>query len=192
MPRPTTFNSDEVLERAMYTFWTYGYASTSIADLVESTEVLRGSIYHTFGDKRSLYIQTLEWYGRLALQQATAFWNESEPRLSNWRAFLMILVDLPEAEKQRGSMLCNCIVEVVPHDPEIAKVVENILNEFKRILEGVLERGKQAGEFHAYANPTALARYLLSSMQGLCVTAKAGASREELLDIVEITLSALR
>ncbi len=192
MPRPATFNSDVVLERALLTFWTYGYAGTSIADLVESTQLLRGSIYHTFGDKRSLYIQTLERYGHMALQQATAFWNEAEPSRDNWRAFLMVLVDLPEAEKRRGSMICNCIVEVVPHDPEIAKVVEGILNEFKSVLQSVLERARQAGELHAHANTSALARYLVSSLQGLCVTAKAGAPREELLDIVEVTLSALQ
>ncbi len=104
MPRPATFNADDVLERAMLTFWTYGYAGTSIADLVERTELLRGSIYHTFGDKRSLYIQTLERYGHMALQQAAAFWNEAEPSLNAFRAFLMVVVDLPEAEKRRGSM----------------------------------------------------------------------------------------
>ena len=47
----------------MRTFWTYGYTGTCIADLVEVTSVLRGSMYHTFGDKRSLSIQTLERYG---------------------------------------------------------------------------------------------------------------------------------
>lgn len=192
MPRPATFHADVVLERALLTFWTYGYAGTSIADLVESTRLLRGSIYHSFGDKRSLYIQTLERYGHTALQQATAFWSEAEPSLGNFRAFLMVIVDLPEAEKRRGSMICNCIVEVVPHDPEIAKVVEGILNEIKRVLQSVLERAKQAGELGAHANTTALARYLVSSMQGLCVTAKAGAPRAELLDIVEVTLSALQ
>ena len=192
MPRPATFHSDVVLERALLTFWTYGYAGTSIADLVKSTQLLRGSIYHSFGDKRSLYIQTLERYGHMALQQATAFWSEAEPSLGNFRAFLMVIVDLPEAQKRRGSMICNCIVEVVPHDPEIAKVVEGMLNEFKRVLQSVLERAKQAGELRAHANTTALARYLVSSMQGLCVTAKAGAPREELLDIVEVTLTALQ
>ena len=53
----------------MLLFWTQGYAGTSIQDLVEGTELLRGSLYHTFGDKRSLYIQTLRRYGHLALQQ---------------------------------------------------------------------------------------------------------------------------
>ncbi len=192
MPRPATFNAEVVLERAMLLFWTYGYAGTSIQDLVERTELLRGSLYHTFGDKRSLYIQTLHRYGQRALQQTTEFWNPAQSLLSNVQGMLMVIVDLPEAEKRRGSMLCNCISEVVPHDVEIAKVVEGMLHEFKLLFQSLFERAKQAGELPGHTNTTALARYLVSSIQGLCVTAKAGASREELLDIVEVTLSALQ
>ena len=66
MPRPATFNAEVILERAMLLFWTQGYAGTSIQDLVEGTDLLRGSLYHAFGDKRSLYIQTLRRYGHLA------------------------------------------------------------------------------------------------------------------------------
>ena len=192
MPRPATFNTEDVLERAMLLFWTQGYARTSIQDLVEGTELLRGSLYHTFGDKRSLYIQTLRRYGRLALQQTFEVWNPQESVLSNVRAVLMLIVEMPEVEKRRGNMVCNCIVEVAPHDPEIARVVETILDEFKRAFLSRLEDAKQAGALDARANTTALARYLVSSTQGLCVTAKGGASREELLDIVEVTLAAVR
>ena len=132
MPRPATFNAEAVLERAMLLFWTQGYAGTSIQDLVEGTELLRGSLYHTFGDKRSLYLQTLHRYGRLALQQTFEVWNPEGSVLSNVRAVLMQIVELPESEKRRGNMICNCIVEVVPHDAEIAHMVAGILDEFKR------------------------------------------------------------
>jgi TetR/AcrR family transcriptional repressor of nem operon len=186
-----TFNAEVVLERAMLLFWTQGYAGTSIQDLVEGTELLRGSLYHTFRDKRSLYLQTLHRYGRLALEQTFLAWNPEETVLSNVRAVLMLIVEMPEAEKRRGNMVCNCIVEVVPHDAEIAKVVEGIVNEFKQAFQSRLEEAQQAGAFDARANTTALARYLVSSTQGLCVTAKGGAAREELLDIVEVTLAAI-
>lgn len=192
MPRPATFNAEAVLDRAMLLFWTQGYAGTSIQDLVEGTELLRGSIYHAFGDKRSLYIQTLRRYGRLALQQTFEVWKLEESVLNNVRAVLMLIVEMPEPEKRRGNMVCNCIVEVVPHDPEIAHVVEGILDEFKRMFQSLLERAQQVGALDAHTNTTALARYLVSSTQGLCVTAKGGASREELLDIVEVTLAAVR
>lgn len=192
MPRPATFNADAVLERAMLLFWTNGYAGTSIQDLVEGTELLRGSIYHTFGDKRSLYIQTLRRYGRLALEQTFGVWNPEEPILSNVRAVLMEIVEMPDTEKRRGNMVCNCIVEVVPHDAEIAQVVAGILDEFKRAFQFRLDEAQHAGALDARLNTTALARYLVSSTQGLCVTAKGGASRKELLDIVEVTLAAFR
>lgn len=192
MPRPATFNADAVLERAMLLFWTHGYAGTSMQDLVEGTELLRGSLYHTFGDKRSLYIQTLRRYGRLALEQTFGVWNPEEPILNNVRAVLMEIVDMPATEKRRGNMICNCIVEVVPHDAEIAQLVAGILDEFKRAFQSRLEEAQRAGALDASATTTALARYLVSSTQGLCVTAKGGASRTELLDIVEVTLAAFR
>lgn len=192
MPRPATFNAEAVLERAMLLFWTQGYAGTSIQDLVEGTDLLRGSLYHTFGDKRSLYIQTLHRYRRMGLAQTFGDWNPERPVLSNVRAVLMQIVEMPEAEKRRGSMVCNSIVEMVPHDPEIAHVVEGIVDEFKRAFQSRLEDAQQAGGLDPRANTNALARYLVSSIQGLCVTAKGGASRQELLDIVEVTLSAFR
>jgi TetR/AcrR family transcriptional repressor of nem operon len=192
MPRPATFNAEMVLERAMLLFWTQGYAGTSIQDLVEGTELLRGSLYHTFGDKRTLYIQTLRRYANLALEQTFSVWNREESVLRNVRAVLMLIVDMPQDEKRRGNMVCNCIVEVVPHDPEIATEVGGILDEFKRAFQSRLAEAQQAGELEARTNTTALARYLVSSIQGLCVTAKGGAAREELLDIVEVTLSAVR
>jgi TetR/AcrR family transcriptional repressor of nem operon len=192
MPRPATFNADVVLERAMHLFWTQGYAGTSIQDLVEGAELLRGSLYHTFGDKRSLYIQTLRRYGRLALEQTFGAWNPEESALSNVRAVLMQIVDMPASEQRRGNMVCNCIIEVVPHDAEIAHIVEEILDEFKRAFQSRLADAQHRGALDKRTNTTALARYLVSSTQGLCVTAKGGASRDELLDIVEVTVAAVR
>jgi TetR/AcrR family transcriptional repressor of nem operon len=176
----------------MLLFWTQGYAGTSIQDLVEGTELLRGSIYHAFGDKHSLYLQTLRRYGRLAIEQTFGAWNPTESVLSNVRAVLMQIVEAPDAEKRRGNMVCNCIVEVVPHDAEVAHIVEGILDEFKRAFQSRFDDARHTKVLDTGANTAALARYMVSSTQGLCVTAKSGASREELLDIVEVTLSAFR
>ena len=192
MPRPATFDADVVIERAMLLFWTQGYAGTSMQDLVEGAELLRGSIYHAFGNKRSLYIQALRRYGHMALQQTIDFWDPAATLPDNVRKMLMVIVDMSDAEKRRGSMICNCIIELVPNDAEIARVVEGILRELKQVFRDFLERARQDGELSAHANTTALTRYLVSSIQGLCVTAKAGAPRDELLDIVEVTLAALR
>jgi TetR/AcrR family transcriptional regulator, transcriptional repressor for nem operon len=192
MPRPATFSVDAVIDRAMLLFWARGYTATSIQDLVEDTALLRGSLYHTFGDKRSLYMRSLRRYGQLALRQTTQLWNPAQSLQNNVRAMLLEIVDMPTAEKQRGSMVCNCIVELAPHDAETTQIAADILNDFKALFQSWLEHAQRTGELSVQANTVALARFLASSIQGLCVTAKAGASRAELLDVVEITLAALR
>ena len=95
--------------------------------------------------------------------------------LNNVRAVLMLIVDMPEAEKRRGNMVCNCIVEVVPHDRGDR---QRGRGDFGRIQAGVsvpARRRAASRVLDARTNTTALARYLVSSIQGLCVTAKAGA-----------------
>jgi len=188
MPRPTTFDHDKVLDRAMLAFWTYGYASTSIDDLVRQTKLLRGSLYNTFGDKHALYIQSLKRYGQKSIGQTENVLNSSEPVAKKMRDLLMVIVDMTEAEKKRGSMLCSCIEEVVPHDPEVADVVTDIVDEMKQVIETTLVNAQKTGELSSTADPRGLTRYITSCIQGLCITAKAGAPRDELMDIVNFTL----
>jgi TetR/AcrR family transcriptional repressor of nem operon len=192
MPRPITFQHDAVIAQAMRLFWAQGYANTSIQDIVDGTDVLRGSLYHAFGGKQALYIHVLQRYGQMAFQQLADAWNPSESAQSNVRRVLMAIVELPDEERQWGSLLCNAIVEVVPHDPQIARVVVQITDDFIAFFHEAFAKSQLVGDIAAGVNVLALARYLVSSIQGLCVTAKAGASRDTLLDIVEVTLAAWR
>ena len=62
MPWEKTFDTDEVLGKAMQAFWARGYEATSIQDLLDTMGLNRGSLYATFGDKRSLFIRALRHY----------------------------------------------------------------------------------------------------------------------------------
>ena len=64
-----------------------------------------------------------------------------------------------------------------------------MMDEFKQAFQSRLEDAQQAGALDARTNTTALDCSLASSTLELCVTAKGGASREELLDMVEGTLA---
>src|SRR5881409_1280361 len=60
--RPRTYDPARALARAAEVFWKAGYAGTSLDDLVEATGMNRPSLYAAFGDKRDLYLKTLEYY----------------------------------------------------------------------------------------------------------------------------------
>ncbi|NMG58023.1 TetR/AcrR family transcriptional regulator, partial [Geitlerinema sp. P-1104] len=62
MGRHKEFNRQDVLDKAMLTFWRQGYEATSIRNLIASMGIHRGSLYDTFGDKHSLFQETLAHY----------------------------------------------------------------------------------------------------------------------------------
>ena len=87
--RPRAYDPQAAIARAAETFWKAGYAGTSLDDLVAATGMNRPSLYAAFGDKRDLYLKTLEHYrdeGRALARHALA----GEPAL---RVFLKRFYD---------------------------------------------------------------------------------------------------
>ncbi|MBB2954936.1 AcrR family transcriptional regulator [Bifidobacterium commune] len=60
MARPRNFDEDIVIQQCRQVFCTYGYAATSIDDLVEATGLKRGSLYQVFGSKRGIFLEVLQ------------------------------------------------------------------------------------------------------------------------------------
>ena len=60
--RPREFKEQEALSQAMEVFWHKGYEGTSVQDLLEGMGINRGSMYDTFGDKRTLFLKAVEYY----------------------------------------------------------------------------------------------------------------------------------
>ena len=70
MGRQFEFNRDEALTKAMEVFWQKGYKATSMKDLIEEMGIQPGSIYNTFGDKHSLFIESIKHYGQVVTSNA--------------------------------------------------------------------------------------------------------------------------
>src|SRR5215510_8193364 len=73
--RPRAYDPDQAIARAAAQFWKAGYAGTSLDDLVAATGMNRPSLYAAFGDKRAIYLKTLDYYmeeGRALARDALA------------------------------------------------------------------------------------------------------------------------
>ena len=67
MARRKQFGVDDVMQKAMVACWDHGDRATSLQELVECMGINRASLYATFGDKYSLFIDTLQSYRRTYL-----------------------------------------------------------------------------------------------------------------------------
>jgi TetR/AcrR family transcriptional repressor of nem operon len=192
MPRPKEFIPDEAVEKAMQVFWHKGYEATSMKDLLSAMNLNRGSLYDTFGDKRQLFLKVIDRYCHGFVGEKFSMLDQPGPALPILRRFIHGMIEGGLADPQRrGCLIANTIMELSPHEKEIAGTLRQILTMAEDAFFRVLARAKQQGELNSDKDPHALARFLATMMQGTIVMIKAGASADEVNQTAETALSIL-
>lgn len=192
MARKKEFDREEVLAKAMMTFWHYGYEGTSMQNLVESMGINRGSLYDTFGDKRSLFLNAIAYYEQTIIKQMLAALKQED---SSKQAIINLFRDLVEKMTEHeccyGCLITNTAIELCPHDLETQSQIDTNFCNVANAFQQALNRARAKGEIAKDRDIPSIAQYLTSSLQGLQVIAKVKRDRETLDNIVNIILSVL-
>jgi TetR/AcrR family transcriptional repressor of nem operon len=192
MPRQKEFDREAALDRAMGAFWTKGYAATSVEDLVAHMGIQRGSLYATFGDKRSLFLSALDRYQRIVTRELLDALEAPGSGLEAIRRFFRLRVERSlDRRRPPGCLVTNSAVELSRRDRGAAAKVGGSLARLEAAFLRTLEQARAQGELAATQDVRALARFLTSSAQGLSVMAKAFPERAVLEDVVTVVLAAL-
>ena len=192
MPRPKAFHPDEALEKAMGVFWLKGYEATSMEDLLAAMGINRGSLYDTFGDKRQLFVKALDHYCQGIVGAKFGLLSQPGPALPLLRQFLSGMLEGALADPQRrGCLLANTVMELAPHEADIAAKLRRSLQMGEDAFLNLLVRAKEQGELRPDQDPRALARFLMTLFQGVIVMIKSGASEETIRESVAIGLAVL-
>jgi TetR/AcrR family transcriptional repressor of nem operon len=189
--RPKEFDTPEVLQRAMELFWRQGYAAVSLPELLRAMGISRQSLYDTFGSKRELYIGAIEHYRATQLSLALALLEREGSPVENVRSVVGFFEDLAADTRCRGCFVANALVEMGPHDAEIATLLRETLETLRKGIESALYTAIARGEIPPTKLPQRLSRALTNAMVGLAVTGKLEMGRAELREIYAGTLSIL-
>ncbi|NGM82447.1 TetR/AcrR family transcriptional regulator [Paenibacillus sp. 7124] len=188
--RPRTFDNTEALKSALQVFWEKGYEGASLSDLTEAMKINRSSLYATFGSKEQLFNQALDLYFEGPPKLTSAAFNEPTARAVVER-FLNVTADSvtnPSNPKGcltiRGAIACGEDAEV------IRQVLTSLRVETEMTLRHRFEQAKSAGDLPAGSNPAALARYIMTVTEGMSIRAADGSTRDELQDVIELTMQA--
>jgi len=193
MARPKAFNPDEALEKAMHVFWHKGYEATSMEDLLTAMDLNRGSLYATFGDKRGLFLKAMDRYcAGGGIGSGMSILKQPGPALPLIRQFIDHMLEFGLADPlRRGCMITNTVMELAPHEKDIAKRLSGRLQMAEEAFFQLLTRAKEEGELDKDKDLRALARVLVTMMQGTIVMIKAGTPAEVVRQTAKTALSIL-
>ena len=191
MARPLEFDRRKALEAAMTVFWQRGYEATTLDDLTAAMKIKRQSLYNSFGDKHSLYLEALRYYRTSQGEGMLACLNQPSVKEGFEKLFGLIITEAVADPECKGCMIVNAMTELAAADPVVGNLVDNAGAENEAVFAEAIRRGQARGEIPPDKDPQALAAFLYNTVLGLRVRARKTPARANLEPIVKMTLAAL-
>jgi len=166
------FEIEAALDGAMTVFWEKGYAATSMGELQERMGIGARSLYDTFGNKRSLFIKTLDHYTATLVHALYGHLDAAEATIEALPAVLRTLQRVNESSAGRGCFLGVAIAEVPEDDIELVTLIRRHVAVMEDALCAVFERSKKRGQLDPSLRPRDLARFYVALFQGLNLVAR--------------------
>ncbi|EFM08783.1 transcriptional regulator, TetR family [Paenibacillus curdlanolyticus YK9] len=193
MVRTKEFEPSAALEKALRLFWRKGYERTSINDLVLEMGINRGSIYDTFGDKHSLYLQCLARYSDTYISQTLGVLARQLPVIATLERLFSNVAELVHEDGCNwGCFMTNTSTELALHDAKVADLVTQNFERLEQAFAQFIEQGIHSGELRSDLDPQALGRYFTNAFSGLATLAKTNLPAPFFKDVVQSTLSILK
>lgn len=185
MPRQRSFDVDEALEAVLRVFWAKGYEGSSYSDLVAATGVERPALYSAFGNKETMFLRALERY---ASNYGNYVWEALREPTSRQVATRVLEGAAELTTRYAANTGCLGINGALAASDD-AQPAQRALIEWRAAGEEALrqrfEKAKEEEDLPEDADPATLAAFILAVSHGIAVQAKAGFSRNKLLQVAK-------
>ena len=179
MPRKSSVDHDEVINRAMNLFWQRGYKKTSVEDLIKEAGVNRFNLYKSFGGKHGLYLKALDKYRDEVFLQRMEKINNYENGLEGIQEYFESLKEfLVDSKGNFTCLMMNSQIELVPKDKKVSKKVSFYFTKMEQTFLSALTRARKSGALSQDADLLDLAKFLTGSAQGMCVMSKSNEAND--------------
>jgi AcrR family transcriptional regulator len=186
--RPLRFNQEDALESALQVFWSRGYEGASMSELVEALGINKPSIYATFGNKEALFHKALAKY----IAGPVAFVGEAMNEPTAKQVAEKFLKGAVEFFTDKSHPLGCMVVQGALTCGQGSQLIQQELTAHRQRLERSFKErfdlAKTQGDLPPNVDSSDLAKYLTTIHQGMSVQATSGASKNELLAVVEFAL----
>ncbi|HVI44369.1 MAG TPA: TetR/AcrR family transcriptional regulator [Chitinophaga sp.] len=182
------FDEEAALAQAAEVFWIKGYESASTEDLLTAMQINKGSMYHAFGNKRTLFIKVFEWFSaRFIRNIKDAFVTNVDPRDAIRAIFYGVANPPDPSAHAKGCFYVNILGEMTGLDADLAEIARQKLLDVEEVFHRELLKARRNGMMPADINASLLAKYLVNFWNGLNISRRMY-NEKELKHLVDMNL----
>jgi len=173
MPKPS--NREKILTEGLRVVHEHGFAGASVRDIVQAAGVPQGSFTNHFASKEAFGLEIIDLYlasARVVIQETLH--NDDLPPLQRLRAYIESSRNRLNRDSMRnGCLFGNFTAEASEHSEPIRHRLLEVFAEIQDAIAYCLRAAVAAGELPPDFECDEIAGFVLSSMQGANLLAKA-------------------
>jgi TetR/AcrR family transcriptional repressor of nem operon len=189
--RTKEFDKDYVLHKAMLVFWEKGYEAASIPDLLNAMDISRSSLYETFTDKQTLYLEAIEHYKKMGQTKHNLLKNATSAKAGIRQYFDRHIAFAFDEQRPGGCMITNAAMYLDSPDQRIHQLIRDRFAELEQSFYNLLSKGQQTGEIDSNKNIKSLAHLLLNLNHSINVVSRVSGDKRAAYDMMNVLIEML-
>lgn len=177
----------------MLAFWEKGYDATSIPDLLQAMGLSRSSLYETFTDKETLYLEAIQHYKQTRLSKRNLLLQATSAKAGIQQYFERHIASAYSEDLPKGCLVTNATLNMDSPDEQLRKLIRDSFEELEQAFYELLRKGQQSGEIDAKKDIKTLSLLLLNLNHSISVMSKvkANSDKQRLNDMINAVIEML-
>ena len=138
-----------IITKAAPLFNTKGVAGTSMSDILEVTNLAKGSLYVHFKDKEDLAHAVVDYHLERLGKTVETMLRKQGSACEKLLAYIDLFMDPVNPPLTGGCPMLNFGMESDDTDPVIRKKICSFMDTGLKMIHSILKSGKDSGEFNA-------------------------------------------
>jgi len=160
-----------ILDKAASLMNRHGFLSVPLSEIMAETGLGKGGIYNHFASKEEMALEVFDHAANAALERFRGALATEERPASQLQALMRVFLE-GESALPGGCPLLNAAIESDDAHPILRERVRTAMDAMKTLIEAIVQRGMDIGEFGQDTDPEEVAWLLISMLEGALMLSK--------------------
>ncbi|MEZ0130379.1 TetR family transcriptional regulator [Flavobacterium sp. LBUM151] len=158
-----------ILNKAFELIYSKGYQTTSIDDIIATTQVTKGAFYYHFKTKDEMGVAIIEEILKPTMLESfiPPIENSENPLEDLYNMISYLLLEDPFLQVKYGCPVGNLTQEMTPWNNQFSKALTELVDQWKNTIEKAIANAKKLGMVRENVNGEQVAFFIMSGYWGI-------------------------
>jgi AcrR family transcriptional regulator len=158
-----------ILQKAFELVYKNGYRTTSVDEIIATTQVTKGAFFYHFKNKDEMGIAMINevMLPGLYNDMVLPLINSSDPVTEIYASMHTLLLENPFFIVKYGCPAINLVEEMASYNETFKTALSKLTNQWQEAIAAALEKGKTMGNVRQDVNTAQAALFILSGYGGI-------------------------